>query len=333
MSILLTGGAGYIGSHTAVALLNAGENIVILDNFSNSSVDVPRRITEITGQTFSVYAVDVLHKQALDDLFSKEKIEAVIHFAGLKAVGESVRIPLTYYNTNITGTLNLLEVMKKHNCKNIVFSSSATVYGINNPVPYTEDLPLSATNAYGRTKLMIEAILGDLYTSDNEWRVSLLRYFNPIGAHKSGLIGEVPGGIPNNLLPYVAQVAVGKLPKLGVFGDDYETPDGTGVRDYLHVVDLAEGHLAALAYIRENAGLEAVNLGTGNGSSVLEVVDAFERASGKKVPYAVGPRRAGDIAQYWADASKAERLFGWKAKLGLDDMCRDGWKFAEKYYE
>ncbi|KAI4453620.1 udp-glucose 4-epimerase [Holotrichia oblita] len=330
MSILVTGGAGYIGSHTCVALLNAGEDVIIADNFINSSTDVIRRIKQITNKDFTVYAADLTHEESLRRIFAKEKIEAVIHFAALKAVGESVLKPLEYYSNNINGTLTLCRVMREFNVKRIVFSSSATVYGENNTAPYREDFPLSTTNPYGSTKLMIENILRDVYTADNQWRVSLLRYFNPIGAHESGLIGDDPNGIPNNLLPYVAKVAVGKLPVLKVYGNDYDTPDGTGVRDYLHVVDLAEGHLAALNYIRENEGAEAVNLGTGNGSSVLEVVAAFEKASGKNIPYEIVERRPGDIATCYADASKAERMLKWKAKLNLDDMCRDAWQFAVK---
>lgn len=330
MSILVTGGAGYIGSHTCVELLNAGEDIVVLDNFSNSKPDVIRRIQELTGKRFPVYAVDILHEPGVKKVFANEKIDAVIHFAGLKAVGESVQIPLTYYHNNITGTINLCAAMAEAGCKRIVFSSSATVYGTNTNVPFKEDYPLSTTNPYGSTKLMIENILRDIWVSDNSWSVALLRYFNPIGAHKSGLLGEDPNGIPNNLLPYVAQVAVGKLPQLNVYGSDYDTPDGTGVRDYLHVVDLALGHLDAVRHVRKGAGVEAINLGTGKGYSVLEVVAAFERASGRAVPYKIAPRRAGDIATCYADASKAKALLGWQAVRQLDEMCADSWSFTRE---
>lgn len=330
MSILVTGGTGYIGSHTCVSLLNAGEDIVVVDNFSNSKPDVIRRIKQITGKDFAFYSADITHEDGLKRVFRNESIESVIHFAGLKAVGESVSKPLEYYSNNITGTLTLCRVMREFGCKRMVFSSSATVYGSNNPAPYREDFPLSTTNPYGSTKLMIEDILRDLHTSDNEWRFSLLRYFNPIGSHESGLLGDDPNGIPNNLLPYVAQVAVGRLPFLRVCGNDYDTPDGTGVRDYLHVLDLAEGHLAALKYIRENEGAEAVNLGTGRGSSVLDVVNAFGKACGKEIPYKIVERRPGDIATSYADVTKAKEKLKWEAKLNLDDMCRDAWRFAEQ---
>ena len=328
MSILVTGGSGYIGSHTCVELLNAGKEVVILDNFVNSKPEVLDRIRKITGKEFRFYEVDLLDREGIDRVFSENQIDAVIHFAGLKAVGESCKIPLRYYHNNLTGTFLLCEVMAAHGCKKIVFSSSATVYGMHNQVPFREDMPLSTTNPYGATKLFIEQILTDLHAADPEWSVALLRYFNPIGAHKSGLLGEDPNGIPNNLLPYIAQVATGKLAELSVFGDDYDTPDGTGVRDYIHVVDLAVGHLNALDYIMDKTGVEAVNLGTGHGYSVLEIVRAFEKASGRKVPYRIAPRRPGDIATSYADSSKAKRLFGWEATRTIDDMCADNWNFS-----
>lgn len=330
MAILVTGGAGFIGSHTCVELLNAGYEVVILDNFVNSKPEAVKRIEMITGKQTKLYEADLLDLKATEQVFAENQIDAVIHFAGLKAVGESVSIPLRYYHNNITGTLNLCMAMEKYGCKKIVFSSSATVYGMNNPVPFTEDMPTSATNPYGYTKVMIEQILRDLVVADPEWSVSLLRYFNPIGAHESGLIGENPNGIPNNLLPYVAQVAVGKLKQLSVYGDDYDTPDGTGVRDYIHVVDLAKGHLCALNYVLEHKGCEAVNLGTGKGTSVLEIVRAFEQASGKKINYKIAPRRAGDIATCYASTEKAQRLFGWTAQYGIDRMCEDSWRFTQK---
>lgn len=328
-TILVTGGAGFIGSHTSVELLEAGYDIVILDNFSNSKPEALNRIKKITGKDFKFYEADLLDLGSVRQVFSENKIDAVIHFAGLKAVGESVQKPVEYYHNNITGTLMLITAMREAKVKKIVFSSSATVYGMYNKAPYVEDMPTSATNPYGYTKVMIEQILKDVYVSDNEWSVSLLRYFNPIGAHKSGLIGEDPNGIPNNLLPYIAQVAVGKLKRLGVFGNDYDTPDGTGVRDYIHVVDLATGHLAALKYVLSNTGVEAVNLGTGKGSSVMEVLKSFEKACGKDIPYEVMPRRAGDIATCYANTEKAKRLFGWEAKYTLDEMTADGWNFTK----
>ena len=324
-----TGVLGYIGSHTCVELLEAGYEVVIVDNFSNSKPEALNRIKKITGKDFAFYEADLLDLAALEKIFEENKIDAVIHFAGLKAVGESVQKPVEYYHNNITGTLMLIKAMRKYGCKKIVFSSSATVYGPVNKAPYTEDMPTSATNPYGYTKVMIEQILRDVYVSDNDWSVSLLRYFNPIGAHKSGLIGEDPNGIPNNLLPYICQVAVGKLEKLGVFGDDYDTPDGTGVRDYIHVVDLAKGHLCAVKYVMENKGVEAVNLGTGKGSSVYDVLHSFEKACGKKLPYVVKPRRAGDIATCYADTAKAKKVFGWEAQYGLDEMTADSWNFIK----
>lgn len=328
-TILVTGGAGFIGSHTSVELLEAGYDIVIVDNFSNSKPEALNRIKKITGKDFKFYEADLLDLDAMNKIFSENNIDAVIHFAGLKAVGESVRKPVEYYHNNITGTLMLIKAMKAANVKKIVFSSSATVYGMYNKAPYVEEMPTSATNPYGYTKVMIEQILKDVYISDSEWSVSLLRYFNPIGAHKSGLIGEDPNGIPNNLLPYIAQVAVGKLECLGVFGNDYDTPDGTGVRDYIHVVDLATGHLAAVKYVLEHTGVEAVNLGTGKGSSVMEVLHSFEKACGRELPYRIMPRRAGDIATCYADTKKAKELFGWEAKYTLDEMTADGWNFTK----
>lgn len=329
--ILVTGGAGFIGSHTCVELLNAGYEVVVLDNFSNSKPEALNRIKTITGKDFKFYEADLLDLPAVEKVFEENKIDAVIHFAGLKAVGESVQMPVEYYHNNITGTLLLIQAMRKYNCKKIVFSSSATVYGVNNPAPYVETMPTNtSTNPYGYTKVMIEQILKDVYVADNDWSIALLRYFNPIGAHKSGLLGEDPNGIPNNLFPYIAQVASGKLKCLGVFGNDYDTPDGTGVRDYIHVVDLATGHLNAVAYVLKNKGVEAVNLGTGKGSSVLDVVHAFEKACGKKIPYEIKPRRAGDIATCYADTAKAKELLGWEAKYDIDEMAADGWNFTQK---
>ena len=329
VKILVTGGAGYIGSHTSVELLDAGYEIVIADNFSNSKPEVLERIRKVAGKDFDFCECDLCDKEALDKVFDSYDIDAVIHFAGLKAVGESCEKPLEYYRNNLVSTMNLCESMREHGCKKLVFSSSATVYGMNNTAPYTEDMPLSATNPYGWTKFMIEEMLRGVCAADKEWSVALLRYFNPIGAHSSGQLGEDPNGIPNNLFPYIMRVAVGKLPELGVFGDDYDTPDGTGVRDYIHVVDLAKGHIKALEWCSENVGAEPFNLGTGNGSSVLEVLHGFEKACGKTLPYSVKPRRAGDIATSFADCSKAEKQLGWKAELGMEDMCRDGWNFIK----
>ena len=331
MSILVTGGAGYIGSHTCVELLNAGYEIVIADNMYNAKPQALEAIREITGKDFKFYEIDIRDRAAMEALFANEKIEAAIHFAGLKAVGESVAKPMEYYDNNLCGFLVLAETMSRYNVKKLVFSSSATVYGMHNPVPFREEYPTSATNPYGYTKVMIEQMLDDICVSDPEWAVAKLRYFNPIGAHESGLIGEDPNGIPNNLLPYVARVAAGKLDHLSVFGNDYDTVDGTGVRDYIHVVDLAKGHLAALNYVRDHAGCEAVNLGTGNGTSVLQIVAAFEKASGHAVPYKIVERRPGDIATCYADASKAQALYGWHAEKNIDDMCRDGWNFQAKH--
>lgn len=331
MKILVTGGAGYIGSHTCVELLDAGYEVVILDNLYNSSKKAVDRIEEITGKKVTFYENDMLDKKALENIFSKEKIDCVIHFAGLKAVGESVAKPLEYYQNNITGTLTLVEVMREHGCKNIIFSSSATVYGDPAFIPITEECPKGTpTNPYGWTKSMLEQILTDLHTADKEWNVILLRYFNPIGAHKSGMIGEDPKGIPNNLLPYVAQVAIGKLECVGVFGDDYDTPDGTGVRDYIHVVDLAIGHVKAIDKIKENPGVKVYNLGTGNGYSVLDVIKAFSKACGKDVPYQIKDRRPGDIATCYSDASLAKKELGWEAQYGIDEMCADSWNWQSK---
>lgn len=329
MAILVTGGAGFIGSHTCVALLNAGYELVVVDNFANSKSASLERVREITGKDFFFYQVDLLDRKALAPVFSENDIEAVIHFSGLKAVGESVAEPLRYYYNNITGTLVLCEVMQQYGVKRIVFSSSATVYGLDNPVPFTEDMPLSATNPYGRTKLMIEQILGDVYEADNDWGAALLRYFNPIGAHESGRIGEDPEGIPNNLVPYITQVAVGKLPELKVFGDDYGTKDGTGVRDYIHVMDLADGHVKALEKVLSTSGVRAYNLGTGKGYSVLEMIHAFEKVTGRQIPYSVAARRPGDIASSYADVSRAGEELGWHAKRGLDKMCEDAWRWQE----
>lgn len=330
MAILVTGGAGYIGSHSCVELLAAGYELIILDNFANSKPESLQRLKEITGTDVKFYEVDLLDRSGLEGVFAENDIEAVIHFAGLKAVGESVSIPLHYYHNNITGTLILCEVMNKFGVKNLVFSSSATVYGMPEQVPILEDFPLSATNPYGRTKLMIEEILRDLYVSDNEWSIALLRYFNPIGAHESGMIGEDPNGIPNNLMPFITQVAIGKLKELQVFGSDYPTVDGTGVRDYIHVVDLAKGHVKALEKVLPSRGVDAYNLGTGTGYSVLEIVSAFEKASGVEIPYRIVDRRAGDIAICYADPAKAEKELGWTAERGLEEMCRDSWKWQEK---
>jgi UDP-glucose 4-epimerase len=327
MRLLVTGGAGYIGSHTCLELLQAGCEVVVVDNLSNSSEESLRRVQELAGKALEFHRVDLLDREALETVFSCRPVNAVIHFAGLKAVGESVSIPLRYYRNNITGTLVLCEVMKKHNVRNLVFSSSATVYGDPRTVPITEDFPLGPTNPYGRTKWMIEEILRDLHRADQAWNVALLRYFNPVGAHPSGRIGEDPNDVPNNLMPYIAQVAVGRLPELRVFGDDYPTRDGTGVRDYIHVVDLALGHLSALDRLASNPGLLTYNLGTGQGYSVLEVVAAFERASGKQIPYKIVGRRPGDVASCYADASKAKGELGWSAQRGIDQMCADAWRW------
>lgn len=329
MKILVTGGAGYIGSHTCVELLKSGYEIVVMDNYSNSSPASLEIVKQLTGKDFPAYECDMLDAAGFEEIFKAHKIDAVIHFAGLKAVGESVAKPLEYYNNNLTGTLNLLFLMRKYGVKKLVFSSSATVYGMNNEPPFHEEMPLSTTNPYGATKLMIEDMLRDLCKAEPDWSVALLRYFNPVGAHESGLLGEDPAGIPNNLMPYIARVAAGKLECLSVYGDDYPTPDGTGVRDYLHVCDLAEGHVKALEKLPSIHGAEAYNLGTGHGYSVLDMVHAFEKASGRKVNYKIAPRRPGDIAECYADASKAKRELGWEARRGIDEMCRDGWNFVK----
>ncbi len=329
MSVLVTGGAGYIGSHTVVELLNANYEVVIVDNYSNSKPEVLNRIQTITGKIPTFYEVDVLDKEALDAVFAKEAIDSVIHFAGFKAVGESVAKPIEYYHNNITSSLVLCDVMRNHGVKKIVFSSSATVYGMNNVSPLTEDLPTSATNPYGYTKVMIEQILQDVAVSDADWSIALLRYFNPIGAHASGLIGEDPTGIPNNLMPYITQVAVGKLPRLSVFGNDYNTPDGTGVRDYIHVVDLALGHIKALEKIQDTTGVGIYNLGTGTGYSVLDLVHNFQDANGVEIPYVIVDRRPGDVGTCYADATKAREELGWTAKKTLADMCRDSWNWQK----
>lgn len=329
MEILVTGGAGYIGSHTVLLLLENGYDVVVVDNLCNSSKESLKRVKELTGKDVKFYENDINDFEAMDKIFSENNIFAVIHFAGLKAVGESVKIPLKYYENNLSGTFALLEAMKKNNVKKIVFSSSATVYGDPERVPITEDMKLGATNPYGRTKLFLEQILSDVYVADNEFSVSLLRYFNPIGAHESGRIGENPRGIPNNLMPYITQVASGKLEKLSVFGDDYDTHDGTGVRDYIHVMDLAWGHIKAIEYIKDKTGVFVHNLGTGTGYSVLDIVKAFEKANGLKIPYVIAPRRPGDIATCYADPTKAKNELGWEAKRGIEDMCRDSWNWQK----
>mgnify|MGYP001102205776 CR=1 FL=1 len=330
MAILVTGGAGYIGSHTVIELQSAGYDVVVLDNLSNSSEKSLERVEKITGKLVKFYKADILDREALNDIFEKEDIDSCIHFAGLKAVGESVAKPWEYYENNIAGTLTLVDVMRKHGVKNIIFSSSATVYGDPAMIPITEECPKGdITNPYGRTKGMLEQILTDLHTADPEWNVMLLRYFNPIGAHESGMIGEDPKGIPNNLVPYIAQVAVGKLECLGVFGDDYDTPDGTGVRDYIHVVDLARGHVCAIKKLETNCGLFICNLGTGKGYSVLDVIHAFSKACGKEIPYVIDPRRPGDIAECYADPTKAKNELGWVAEYGIEEMCADSWNWQK----
>lgn len=326
--ILITGGAGYIGSHTAVELLESGYEVVIYDNLSNSSEESVRRVQRITGKAVTFYKGDVLEKELLKSVILQERIDAVLHCAALKAVGESVEKPLEYYHNNITGTLTLIKVMKETGVWNLVFSSSATVYGNPVEIPITEACPKGeCTNPYGWTKSMMEQIMMDIQKADPRWNVILLRYFNPVGAHKSGEIGEDPRGIPNNLMPYISQVAVGKLERLGVFGNDYDTPDGTGVRDYIHVVDLAKGHVKAIAYLFTDPGLEIINLGTGTGYSVLDMVRAFSKACGKEIPYEIRPRRSGDIATCYADPAKAEKVLGWKAEKGLEEMCEDTWRW------
>ena len=331
MTILVTGGAGFIGSHTVVELQNAGYDVVVMDNLVNASPKSLKRVEAITGKKVPFYETDIRDREGLEKIFSKEKIDGVIHFAGLKAVGESVEKPWEYYDNNITGTLTLVDVMRKHGCKNIIFSSSATVYGDPAFVPITEECPKgTCTNPYGWTKSMLEQVLSDIQKADPEWNVVLLRYFNPIGAHKSGTIGENPNGIPNNLMPYITQVAVGKLQQLSVFGDDYDTHDGTGVRDYIHVVDLAIGHVKALKKLEKGSGLNIYNLGTGNGYSVLDIVKNFEEATGKKIPYVIKGRRAGDIATCYASAAKAEKELGWKAQYGIKEMCEDSWRWQSQ---
>ncbi len=327
MKILVTGGAGYIGSHTVVELLQNGYEVVVVDNLSNSSEVSLQRVKQITGKSPLFVKGDILDAALLDQIFTQHSIDAVIHFAGLKAVGESVQVPLRYYENNISGTVVLCAAMARNGVKNMVFSSSATVYGDPHTVPITEDFPTSATNPYGRSKLFIEEILRDLYLSDNEWNIALLRYFNPVGAHKSGLIGEDPNGIPNNLMPFISQVAVGKLSKLNVFGGDYDTPDGTGVRDYIHVVDLSKGHLKAVERLTTNPGVITCNLGTGNGYSVLQMVDAFKRKCNAEIPYEITDRRPGDIAECFADPAYAEKEIGWKAQKGIDEMVEDAWRW------
>ncbi|MEE0897703.1 MAG: UDP-glucose 4-epimerase GalE [Acutalibacteraceae bacterium] len=329
MAILITGGAGYIGSHTCIEMINAGYEVVVVDNLDNSNEESLKRVEKITGTSVKFYKEDVRDKEALRRIFSENKIEAAIHFAGLKAVGESVREPIMYYDNNLKNTIALLEVMNEVGVKKIVFSSSATVYGVATEMPLTEGMPLGAINPYGRTKYFIEEILRDLYVADKDWCIALLRYFNPIGAHKSGLIGEDPKGIPNNLMPYISQVAVGKLEKLHVFGNDYKTVDGTGVRDYIHVVDLAQGHVKAIDWALGNKGCEAFNLGTGNGTSVLQLRDAFVKASGIDVPYVIDPRRPGDPDEVYADATKAKEVLGWEANLGIEEMCEDTWRWQK----
>lgn len=330
MAVLVTGGMGYIGSHTTVELLKEGYEVVIVDNLSNSKELVKDRIKAITGKEPKFYKYDVLNKEDMDKVFSENTIDSVIHFAGFKAVGESVAKPLEYYHNNLTSTFVLLELMRKYGVKNFVFSSSATVYGDAKIIPITEGAPLSATNPYGRTKLMLEEILRDLYSSDNSWNIALLRYFNPVGAHESGTIGEDPCGIPNNLMPFITKVAIGELKELSVFGDDYDTPDGTGVRDYIHVVDLAKGHLKALEKLKTNSGLVTYNLGTGNGYSVLDIVKAFSEASGREIPYKITARRPGDIATCYSDPRKANEELGWTAEKGIKEMCEDSWRWQSQ---
>lgn len=331
MKILVTGGAGYIGSHTCVQLLEAGHDIVVLDNLDNSCEKSLEVVKKLTGKDFKFYKVDLLDYEDVEKVFEENEIDSVIHFAGLKAVGESTKIPIRYYHNNITGTLNLVDIMQKHNVFNLVFSSSATVYGMPKTVPITEDFPLSTTNPYGATKLMIENILKDVYASNNKWSITILRYFNPIGADKSGDMGEDPKGIPNNLLPYIAQVAVGRLEKLHIYGNDYDTEDGTGVRDYIHVVDLALGHLKSIEKKTNVSGVHIYNLGTGNGYSVLEMLHAFEKACKKTLPYQIDDRRPGDIAKCFADAKKAKEELGWEATRELAEMCEDSWRWQSKH--
>lgn len=329
MSVLVTGGLGYIGSHTCVELLKNNKDVIVIDNLSNSKEVVKDRINEITGKSIKLYIIDLLDEYEVEKVFKENNIEAVIHFAAFKAVGESVEKPLEYYCNNIISTLNILKLMRKYCVKNFVFSSSATVYGSAEVMPILESFPLSVTNPYGRTKLMIEDILRDLYKSDSSWNIAILRYFNPVGAHESGLIGEDPNGIPNNIMPYITKVAIGELPRVNVFGNDYDTPDGTGVRDYIHVVDLAKGHIKAIEALENNTGLITYNLGTGRGYSVLELIKSFSTAAGRNIPYKITERRAGDVDICYADPKKANKELNWKAEKGIDEMCRDSWKWQE----
>ncbi len=332
MNILVTGGCGFIGSHTCVELLNAGHNVVVADNLCNSKAEVLEDISAITGRSPAFYETDLRDTAGLEKIFRENNFDAVIHFAGLKAVAESVREPLEYYENNLGATFTLCRVMDEFDCRRLVFSSSATVYGVNNPVPFREGMPTAATNPYGRTKIMIEQMLEDLAAADSRWRICVLRYFNPIGAHPSGLIGEDPNGTPNNLVPYVSQVAAGLRERVTVYGNDYDTPDGTGVRDYIHVVDLARGHIAALKFTARHEGIDVFNLGTGKGTSVLEIINAYSRSCGHKIDYEIAPRRPGDIASCYADISKAQKVLGWSAKRGIQEMCDDSWRFAKKRY-
>lgn len=330
MAVLVTGGLGYIGSHTTVELLNMGREVVVIDNLYNSKIVVKDRIEEITGKKIKYYNIDLLDREKVEEVFKENNIDSVINFAGYKAVGESSEIPLEYYDNNLTGALVVLKTMKKYNVRNFIFSSSATVYGSSKIMPLKEDFPLSVTNPYGRTKLITEDILRDLYKSDNSWNIGILRYFNPVGAHESGLIGEDPNGIPNNLMPYITKVAIGELSKVNVFGNDYDTVDGTGVRDYIHVVDLAKGHIKTLEALEKNPGLVTYNLGTGNGYSVLQLIEAFSKASGVEIPYEIVGRRQGDVAECYSDPSKANKELNWKAEKGIDDMCKDSWRWQSK---
>lgn len=331
-TVLVTGAAGFIGSHVCVELLQAGYRVIGIDNFSNSKPDTIQKVAQVAGKAMEFFMGDVRHSGFLDKIFNTATIHAVIHLAGLKAVAESVEKPLSYYSNNLEGTLHLIDAMDRHGCKKMVFSSSATVYGISNPVPYLEDYPLSAESPYGTTKIMAERVLQDVYKADKNWSIMLLRYFNPIGAHKSGLIGEEPAGVPNNLFPYLARVAAGDLPELRIYGNDYDTIDGTGVRDYIHVMDLANGHLAALQYVLTHSSIEIINLGTGRGTSVLELIAAFEKATGKEIKKKFVPRRAGDIGEYFADNRKAEKLLGWRPARNIEEMCLDGWNFILKNF-
>lgn len=334
MKILVTGGAGYIGSHTVVELLIKGHDVVVVDNLSNSKRDVLCKVEELSGKPIIFYPVDLRNECAMEQIFKQHQFDCCIHFAGLKAVGESVQLPWEYYENNINGTLVLLKLLRKYHCKNLIFSSSASVYGNVNKVPITEDMPMGeCTNPYGRTKAMIEQMLQDIYKADTEWNIVILRYFNPIGAHKSGLIGENPNGIPNNLMPYITQVAAGKLKELHIYGDDYDTPDGTGIRDYIHVMDLASGHVCALQAIKQRCGIEIFNLGTGKGYSVLEIVQAFEKVNGIKIPYVIDSRRPGDVAISYSDSNKIENLYGWCSKNGIEEMCRDSWEWESNIME